>query len=262
MSNDENLIAKNKIDRHRVSKYEFRPITADEPVNIAETSVTNQDITPNDIVNTEQESGIEKELIEKLLFKTDELSSSLAKMQIQFEKQELEMESRINTARNDAYKDGMLEGVEKTKKELEAELTKQKEAWIDSAIKLDKIMQDSQKHLRELEKELSAIAVDIAKEVIACEVSENSSKIATALAKELLGSIADTTDILLRVNNADFQEVSENLKDYKKIKIEADNAVKNGGVIISNCGGLIDGSISNRYKTLKQSVLDNLKDIE
>lgn len=274
MSNfdEDNLIAKSHIEKHRISKYEFRPIVADS----SETQSTPKDsasapieskidmpISDNSALSgasINANDTIEKELIEKLLQKTDELSSSLAKLQIQFEKQQLEMEERINTARNDAYKDGLREGEEKTRAALESDVQKEKTALIDSAINLGKVMKDSETHLRELEKELSAIAVDIAREVIAKEVEKDSAAIATALAKELLGSIADHTDVHLRVNNLDYPSVQESLKDYPKIKIEADSAVTKGGVIIANGGGIIDGSISNRYKTLKQSVLDNLLD--
>lgn len=269
---EDNLIAKSHIEKHRISKYEFRPIVADS----SETQSTPKDsasapieskidmpISDNSALSgasINANDTIEKELIEKLLQKTDELSSSLAKLQIQFEKQQLEMEERINTARNDAYKDGLREGEEKTRAALESDVQKEKTALIDSAINLGKVMKDSETHLRELEKELSAIAVDIAREVIAKEVEKDSAAIATALAKELLGSIADHTDVHLRVNNLDYPSVQESLKDYPKIKIEADSAVTKGGVIIANGGGIIDGSISNRYKTLKQSVLDNLLD--
>lgn len=261
---EDSLITKNHIEKHRISKYEFRPIVLDDRENKPES-------TPSDsaAVDSGQELGIhktigdesiEKELIEKLLQKTDELSSSLAKLQIQFEKQQLEMEERVNTARNDAYKDGLKEGEEKTRQALEADVQKERAALVESAINLDKAMQASQTHLRELEKELSAIAVDIAREVIAKEVEKDSAAVALALAKELLGSIADTTDVQMRVNPLDYHTLTQELKDHPKLKIEADNAITKGGVIIANGGGIIDGTITNRYKTLKQSVLDNLKD--
>ncbi len=265
---EDNLIDKDSIQKHRISKYEFRPITADEvekkdsatkqPQPLKDPEI--QASLENSLANMNKEHSIEKELIEKLLQKTDELSSSLAKLQMQFEKQQTEMEECINTARSDAYKDGLRDGEKKTKDEFQADIQKEKQALIDSAITLGKAMQDSERHLRELEKELSSIAVDIAKEIVAKEVQKDSTAVATALAKELLGSIADATDVHLKVNTQDYQGICEAFKDYPKLKIEADNAVTKGGVIISNGGGIIDGTISNRYKTLKQSVLDNLQD--
>ncbi len=262
---NEKLISKNHIEEHRVIKYEFRPIIANESEDSKEENDTSQ-VTTQDQSNTApsenliQEASIEKELIEKLLQKTDELSSSLAKLQIQFEKQQLEMEEQINIARNDAYKDGLKDGEEKFKTKSESDLKARESALVDALIALDKMMQDSQKHFQELEKELSAIAVDIAQEVIIKEVEKDSAAIAIALAKELLGSISDATDVHIKVNNLDYPELNNALKDYPKIKIQADNAIKRGGIVISNSGGIIDGSISGRYKALKQSVLDNMRD--
>lgn len=268
---EDNLITKNHIEKHRISKYEFRPIVVDKTDSNQNVSqgVAKDSAVQNLVSNTEELAGearklgedtIEKELIEKLLQKTDELSSSLAKLQIQFEKQQLEMEERVNTARNDAHKDGLREGEEKIRNAMEADIQKERTALIDAAINLGKAMKNSETHLRELEKELSAIAVDIAREVIAKEIEKDSSAVATALAKELLGSIADATDVHLRVNSLDYPVLQQELQEYTKLKIEADNAVTKGGVIIENGGGIIDGSISNRYKTLKQSVLENLRD--
>ncbi len=266
MSNfdDEKLITKDHINKHHITKYEFHSI-ADEIKEKKEDSTKQPEQKENalkeSILSSKlQEDSIEKKLIEKLLQKTDELSSSLANLQVQFEKQQSEMEEQINVARNDAYKDGLKDGETKVKNELESDLQTQKTALIDGLISLNKMMQDSQKHLQELEKELSAIAVDIAQEVIIKEIEKDSSAVAIALAKELLESISSATDVHIKVNNLDYPELSKALKDCPKIKIEADNAIKRGGVIISSGGGIIDGTISGRYKTLKQNVLDNLRD--
>lgn len=251
---EENLIAKERASKHKITRYEFSPIVLDEVESSSE--------APKEIEAepSQKDDSLEKELVEKLLGKIDELSTSLAKMQMQFEKQQQEMESQIATARNDAYKDGLRDGEEKIKAEFQNEIQKEKNSLIESAITLGTAMKNSETHLRELEKELSSIAVDIAKEVVAKEVESDSSAVATALAKELLGSIANATDIHIRVNPQDLQSLQESLKDYPKLKIQADNAITKGGLIINNGGGIIDGSISNRYKTLKQSVLENLKD--
>lgn len=257
---EENLIAKERASRHKITRYEFSPIVVDEAVDSSLEATKNTAEVLESTQETNKDDSLEKELIEKLLGKIDELSTSLAKLQLQFEKQQQEMEAQITTARNDAYKDGLREGEEKIKEQFQSEIQKEKTALIDSAITLGNAMKNSETHLRELEKELSSIAVDIAKEVVAKEVQSDSSAVALALAKELLGSIANATDVYLRVNPLDFPNLQESLKDYPKLKIEADNAITKGGVIINNGGGIIDGTISNRYKTLKQSVLENLKD--
>ncbi|PAF50012.1 flagellar assembly protein FliH [Helicobacter sp. 12S02232-10] len=269
MSNfeEENLIAKSELPKHNVQKYEFKSIAKNSDQDLKESVPIEKNTPPQaqDPSFSAQEtkksggSSLEKDLIERLLQKTDELSGNLAKLQIQFEKQQLEIEERVNVARSDAYKDGLKEGEEKAKKEMLFEVEKEKTTLIQSIVTLDKEMQKSQKHLEKLEKELSSIAVDIAKEVIIKEVETSSQKVALALAKELLSSIVDATDIHIKVNTIDYPYLNENLKDSPKIKIEADDAIAKGGVVITCSTGNIDGNLMARYRTLKQSVLDNLK---
>lgn len=261
---EENLIAKDELEKHNVQKYEFKSIikNSDDEIEqkIIESSVPVASVVPAEIQeNKKASSSLEKDLIERLLQKTDELSGSLAKLQIQFEKQQLEIEERVTTARNDGYKDGLKEGEEKAKKEMLDQIEKEKTTLIQSTITLDKEMKKSQAHLEELEKELSGIAVDIAKEVIIKEVESDSQKVALALAKELLSSIVDATDVYIKVNTIDYPYLNENLKDCQKIKLEPDDAISKGGVVITCSSGNIDGNIMTRYRTLKQSVLDNLK---
>ncbi|PAF44326.1 flagellar assembly protein FliH [Helicobacter sp. 11S02596-1] len=261
------MIAKSELPKHNVQKYEFKSIAKNPYQDLEEAHPVENIPSPSvqesaSLVQEVKKPGgtsLEKDLIERLLQKTDELSGNLAKLQIQFEKQQLEIEERVNTARNDAYKDGLKEGEEKAKKEMLQDVEKEKTALIQSVITLDKEMQKSQKHLEKLEKELSSIAVDIAREVIVKEVENSSQKVALALAKELLSSIVDATDIHIRVNTIDYPYLSENLKDAPKIKIDADDAIAKGGVVITCSNGNIDGNLMARYRTLKQSVLDNLK---
>lgn len=260
---EENLISKIDLQKHNIQKYEFKSIAKNvqesiisEPV-LQTTHVANES-NDNSEENKKQPPSLEKDLIERLLQKTDELSGNLAKLQIQFEKQQLEMEERINTARNDAYKDGLKEGEEKTKKELLSQVEKEKSTLIQSAITLEEQMKKSQIHLQDLEKELSGIAIDIAKEVIVKEIEESSQKVALALAKELLSSISDATDIYIKVNTIDYPYINEQLKDVQKLHIQADDAISKGGIVLSCSSGNIDGNIMTRYKNLKQSVLENL----
>ena len=210
--------------------------------------------------NAQKIATLEQELVERLLQKTDELSGSLAKLQIQFEKLQVESEQRVVSAREDGYKDGFREAEEKAKEDLFAEVSAQKKALVDSIITLENALKTSQKHLEDLEKELSAISVDIAKEVIINEVSENSQKIALNLTKELLNSIMDATNIKIKVNPSDYLFLKEQLKDNAKVELISDSAVSLGGVVIVSDNGNIDGTIMSRYKNLKQSVLENMRD--
>ncbi|WP_295736982.1 flagellar assembly protein FliH [uncultured Helicobacter sp.] len=277
----ENIIGQEELKNHNIKKYEFKSITSEmlESGKILEPSQeinkgTNSEINESEplgeaqasmeIQNTESTmqkiATLEQELVERLLQKTDELSSSLAKLQIQFEKLQVESEQRVASAREEGYKDGFREAETKAKDELFAEINTQKKSLVDSIITLESALKQSQKHLEDLEKELSAISVDIAKEVILSEVSENSQKIALGLTKELLNSIMDATNIKIKVNPSDYLFLKEQLSENTKVEILSDSAVSLGGVVIVSDSGNLDGTIMARYKNLKQSVLENMRD--
>ncbi|STP08913.1 flagellar assembly protein FliH [Helicobacter cinaedi] len=277
----ENIIGQEELKNHNIKKYEFKSITSEmlesgkilEPsqeINKETTSEINESEplgetqASAEIQNTETTmqkiATLEQELVERLLQKTDELSSSLAKLQIQFEKLQVESEQRVASAREEGYKDGFREAETKAKDELFAEINTQKKSLVDSIITLESALKQSQKHLEDLEKELSAISVDIAKEVILSEVSENSQKIALGLTKELLNSIMDATNIKIKVNPSDYLFLKEQLSENTKVEILSDSAVSLGGVVIVSDSGNLDGTIMARYKNLKQSVLENMRD--
>ena len=277
----ENIIGQEELKNHNIKKYEFKSITSEmlesgkilEPsqeINKETTSEINESEplgetqASTEIQNTESTmqkiATLEQELVERLLQKTDELSSSLAKLQIQFEKLQVESEQRVASAREEGYKDGFREAETKAKDELFAEINTQKKSLVDSIITLESALKQSQKHLEDLEKELSAISVDIAKEVILNEVSENSQKIALGLTKELLNSIMDATNIKIKVNPSDYLFLKEQLSENTKVEILSDSAVSLGGVVIVSDSGNLDGTIMARYKNLKQSVLENMRD--
>ena len=241
--NQENVIGQDRLKNHNIKKYEFKTITSE----MIETNKGAAHITETPIVEHTQEEAqnmentesnaqkiatLEQELVEKLLQKTDELSSSLAKLQIQFEKLQVESEQRVASARDEGYKDGFREAQEKAKEDMFAEIDAQKKALVDSIITLENALKSSQKHLEELEKELSAISVDIAREVI----------------------------IKIKVNPNDYIYLKEHLEDNTKVEVISDNAVSLGGVVIVSDNGNIDGTIMSRYKNLKQSVLENMRD--
>nr|WP_281743998.1 flagellar assembly protein FliH [Helicobacter suis] len=260
---DENLIPKEDLEKHSIRKYTFKSL-ADLATETPEEKKQKREDKQELEEESDEEPVVrsiqqENDLIECLLKKTDELSSHLAKLQMQFEKTQEENQQLIQQTREDSYKIGFKEGEEKAKNDLNASIDAEKKHLLQSITTIDQTMQQSQGHLETLEKELSAIAVEIAKEVIVKEVEQKSQEVALALAKELLKNIMDATDICMKVNTLDYPFLLQNLKDLPKIKLEPSDAIAKGGVLISSSQGNIDGNLMARYKNLKESVLDNLK---
>lgn len=199
----------------------------------------------------------ETEVIDKILQKSDVLAQSLQKLQEQFDKQEKEISQKVEAAKAEAKEQGINEGYQKAKQELEAQINSQRELYGVSIQRIDNQIAESKNHILGLEKELSSIALDIAKEVIAAEVSTNSAKIASSLARSLLQDLSQNAQITLKVFPGDLEELKESLKDLNHITLEADQAIAKGGVVILSSEGNIDGDIFVRFETLKKSILEN-----
>ncbi len=263
LSRNHNLIQEEKMSDHTVNKYEFKAIVPLETKSAIEVDDLDENEQTKDLSVIQKSQGmnsLEKELIEKLLYKSDELSGNLAKLEMQFEKNQVTMQETLEKTSDESYKRGFEEGKNEARQSMESEINQERDKIIQSLITLENALKQSQVHLEALEKELSSIAIDMAKEVIVKEIEENSQKVALELTKSLLSNIMEATQIGIKVNPIDYVFLKENLKDREKIQIEADNAVSRGGVVISSNLGNLDGNIMSRYKMLKQSVLDNLKD--
>ena len=170
-------------------------------------------------------SGIEAELIERLLEKSDGLEKTLAAVQQKLDKQQEE----INT---------------------------QLQAFGDSIAQIGETSQKVEEQINNIEKDLSLIAIDIAKEIIAKEVSSESSEIALTLSKKLLESLKEATKILIKLNPQDYALLLKRFDGDGRIKLQADKAIARGGVVVISDSGNLDGTIMSRFENLKRSILE------
>ncbi len=268
----ENIITEAHKERHDIKKYNFRNMEiSNKSETPAQSNAESQVIeTPQPTMQTveppkQAEPSIdapalklfETEVIDKILQKSDVLAQSLQKLQERFDKQEKEISEKVNSAKAEAKEQGFNEGYQKAKQELEAQINSQRELYALSIQRIDSNITESKNHILGLEKELSSIALDIAREVIAAEISTNSAKIASSLARTLLQDLSQNTQVTLKVFPGDLEELKESLKDLNQVVLEADQAISKGGVVILSNEGNIDGDIFMRFETLKKSILEN-----
>ena len=149
---------------------------------------------------------------------------------------------------------GYNEGYNEAKRELENRVNEHLSKLIESLHKIDKVYQDYQNKAENIEKELVAVAVDIAQEVIAKELSKHSKEIALSLTKELINDIKEATKIEIKVNPLDYDYVKDKI-NLDKITIKPDNAISPGGVVIISDVGNIEAEIAERFKVIKNNIL-------
>lgn len=249
---------------HLIEKYVFHSLDLANATGKFESdqrfSTTDKESSqrPKDEPNFSESVLVNKnnELIETLLKKVDELSSSLVKMEMQMEKQSVDFEARLNDERKRSHDEGYSAGVKEATENLQQSIDEKLMHLTDSIEKVDSVYGEFETKIDAMEKELIGVAIDIAGEVIQKEVSKESSAIAESLAHDLMHDLKTATKITVKVNPKDFSYIKEKLES-EKVHIKADAAINEGGVVLLSDVGNIDGQIHLRFKNLKNSLLNN-----
>lgn len=128
-----------------------------------------------------------------------------------------------------------------------------KDKYLKSIAKLDNACENLENFIEKNEKELADTAIDIAK-VILKELELNSSKIAYALAKDLIGELKGASAIELKVNAEDYEYLKEQFDQNAHIKISLDDAISKGSVVIISDAGNIESNLNSRLTKIKKMV--------
>lgn len=276
------IIPKNELSQHNVDKYRFRPLQSfddDDSMGSREFTPTSFDTpsskTPMDTMQDNLSSAASvqsgdspqaapsiqplsasnNELVENLLKKTDEMSTNLIKLQMKYEATLDEHKKELESVKHQAYNDGFEEG----KKQCLDEIKSSKDSEVDRLASSVKTLEESSvtftHELESIKKDLIHAALDIAKEVIKVEVSENSGAIADKLSEELIKQLQQASKVTLKVNPADHGFIAEKVGKLENVNIVSDSAVSPGGVIAMSDAGNIDSDLMKRYERVKQAAL-------
>ncbi len=274
MVNRSNVISGGTSDQHVVEGYRFKVISEfdnhteekqhhpqiSNEENIITSSKdenpTNESQTPapSQVVQEVQTPAFQPSFVEDLLKKTDEMSSNIIKLQMQIESQESEFNNRLNSELENAREKFSKEGYEQAKTEFEKELNELRDKYLKSVSKLEEACTNLNVFIEKNEKELADTAIDIAKEVILKELENNSSKIAYALAKDLINELKGAGSIEIKVNSVDYNYLKEHFSENSHIKITLDDAISKGSVIILSDSGNIESNLNARLIKIKKMV--------
>lgn len=274
MVNRSNVISGGTSDQHVVEGYRFKVISEfdnhteekqhhpqiSNEENIITSSKdenpTNESQTPapSQVVQEVQTPAFQPSFVEDLLKKTDEMSSNIIKLQMQIESQESEFNNRLNSELENAREKFSKEGYEQAKAEFEKELNELRDKYSKSVSKLEEACTNLNVFIEKNEKELADTAIDIAKEVILKELENNSSKIAYALAKDLINELKGAGSIEIKVNSVDYNYLKEHFSENSHIKITLDDAISKGSVIILSDSGNIESNLNARLIKIKKMV--------
>lgn len=195
----------------------------------------------------ERQNAAEAELLEKI----DQLTSDVVRLQMELEKKEQMHKEALEKAKEEAFEAGKTEALETFQKEMNEEIESLKSQFIHSITVLDEKSHTLETSLKTLEEELLESAFLIARKVIIKEVDKHSAQIATLIAQYLLKQIEESSSVTLKVNPEDFTYISNQFKE-SNIKIESDEAIQKGGVVLLGGEENIDGTILTRYQQALQ----------
>lgn len=252
------VIQQNATGAHSISKYQFKILSSLSGLSIGEATHEMNNIPPSEPAaerRSEEPKSSKDELIESLMKKADEMSSSVIKMQMRIESLQEEHAGALEEAKKIAYAEGVEAGIAQEKMNLEGKSAQSHDQLAQSVKTLENAASEFVTALGSIQKELTHTALDIAKEVIGIETSEHSSKIAAKLSNDLIEELKEASKITLRVNPADHGFISEKVGSLEHVEVLSDRAISPGGVVAISDAGNIDSEIKKRYERLKRSLL-------
>ena len=253
------IINSDAIENHNVDKYNFKVIALGGSDDKKQENKHVAEHTPqpsaSEVDSSALSSNSKDSLIESLMQKTDEMSSNFIKLQMKLEAKEEEFANELKKAKEEAFAEGMQAGEAKAKEEIDKNLNVKLSLLEEGIRRLDTSAQEFSHALEGIKSELVVAALDIAKEVVKVEVSENSMDIAKVLADELIKDLQGASQINIKVNPKDHAAVSEHLGSLENIKVLSDSAVSEGGVIVISDAGNIDAQITKRFERVKKAAL-------
>jgi|LakMenEpi03Aug12_release.lakeMendotaPanAssembly.Ray.scaffolds.fasta_scaffold555520_2 flagellar assembly protein FliH len=264
MGMEDTVITKANLEGHSIGKYQFKILSTmggssvREAVDELEVHYENPNVRDVPVTG----SGVHHEaiatkdaLIESLLKKADDMSSSVIKMQMKLEDVQEEHAKTLEEAKKSSFDEGVIAGIAQENTRNAHQGTKAQEQLAASVKTLEEAAAQYAVTLEQVQKELAHTALEIASEVILVELNENSAKIAAKLSAALLEELSDASKITLRVNPADHGEISSRLGSLKHVEVLSDRAVSAGGVVAISDLGNIDSQIKKRFERLKRSLM-------
>ncbi len=238
-----NIIDPKKSKKINIEKYKFGQLDIKEnQVNTFNSELFKDNIDEKKIETKQKE---QKDPSYELLEKVETLTSQIVTLQMEQQEQTKEFESKLEAEKISQFEDGKNEGIKETQEMFANENDDLKNQLIRSITLLDEQKNTLDGVFKNIEEDLVESAILIAKKVIKKEIEIDSKKIAKSIASALIDTLKSVRNLTIKVNPNDFKEISEHF-NQDSIKIQEDEAISRGGVVILSDSANIDGTISSR----------------
>jgi flagellar assembly protein FliH len=106
----------------------------------------------------------------------------------------------------------------------------------------------------QLESKILKTSMNIAQKIINVELSEQSEMIAMQTIKQILSKIKTASSITIHLNPKDYLLLKDQLQLESFIKLQEDENVTAGGVVIASDLGNFDGNVESKVQTILESL--------
>jgi flagellar assembly protein FliH len=264
------LIDRTAMDGHNIDKYNFKvfsmgagrsqehegSVLVDGAEKRPESTAEAEAETPESQGDASNAPGASRDvLVESLLKKADEMSSSVIKMQMKLEEAEALHKEQLEAECQKAFDEGVEAGRGQLLEEQKRTQQEGADQFTLSVKTLEARSAEFAEALEAVRTELVHAALDIAREVILLEVSDHSSQIAEKMASQLIAELQEASRITLRVNPTDHGVLSLAVGSLERVEIISDAAVSPGGVVAISNAGNIDAEVMKRFERVKSAAL-------
>jgi len=253
------IISSQNVQNHNIDKYNFKILAmgSDSSSEIFQKSslVKNESLEQSVPQEMRENINSKDKLIESLMQKTDEMSSNFIKLQMKLEAKDDEHSKELQKIKEQSFNEGVESGLKKAAEDIENSLAHGLSQFSSSVATLEESAKEFDSALDGIKSELITAALDIAKEVIGIEISQNSNNIAKVLGDELIKELQSASKITLRVNPKNHGFISEHVGSLEHIEVLSDSAVSEGGVVAISDAGNIDAQVSKRFERVKKAAL-------
>jgi flagellar assembly protein FliH len=265
-----------QLKKHRINKYVFRSLDDDSSpeTHLQQTSAVDNMGLPidNEMNSNNKDSEIYSnnqpmiDLTEVKEIKTtqsnmlkvvEEMSKIVQILKGDFDNQNKSINEHFEKNIQQTYENAVKTGESEALKQHEVEITQIKTRLIEAIDALNTQTENCKSLMSNLENELVKSSIEIAKDIIQVNIEEKHEQVALSLANLLIVDLKDAVEIKIKVNPIDLAYLKQHIVN-DKIKIEADNAIATGGVIILSNLGNIDGTIKERLAKVKSTFYESL----
>lgn len=120
--------------------------------------------------------------------------------------------------------------------------------------------EETRKYIKDSEKEIINLSIEIAKQIIGIETSVNPDAV-FKIAEKVISRAVERKQVVLRVNPDDFNivkgrkdELSMYVEDSSNIVVIADPKIPRGGITAETPSGFVDGKIDTQLQTIMKKL--------